>query len=241
MYGFTMTSTFENLYLNRYNQLSSLSEVTLGGSPIVIHGSLAHAALTGCQFPAEVKRVSNEQRDIDVYIPANLGKVAAESALLALGLSEPAPVDAGLCDLLIKERDCLWASKDGVQVEVKDPEDIFSQTVLHATKFADGLALRSLTASGLLGVHLLEPSSRYDLHWFQDRRFELWCKNNGVTVPSSTMNSIEEFHVAYRSRYPFGGMLKHASRMYVSVLPEGLRAKFRARTHDFMRRHAGRL
>lgn len=76
---------------SRLEQLDALAEINVNNKPVLIHGSLAHAALRGVSLPSETK-MFGEQRDIDVYTQGAAGKLAAEGALENLGLSEPNPI-----------------------------------------------------------------------------------------------------------------------------------------------------
>ena len=226
---------------NRHDQIGVLAEVYFDRLPVLVHGSLAHAAIRGATLPSETK-LSGAPRDIDVFTQGLSGKNAVEEATTRTHAHAPSPIDAGLCDLMTGDSNCRIVQKDGVEVELKDQYGVLEEVAHYEVKGSDGLMLRSFSPAGLLAVHLLEPSRRWDpVHRIADEQFEYWCRTNGVSLPDDLSCSITEFHRAYKAKYPYGNLLKHASSVYVHVIPEKLRSRLRSKTHAFMKQHAGRV
>jgi hypothetical protein len=222
---------------SRLVQINTLSTSSVDGSPIIVHGSLAHAAVRGVCIPPEEK-ITGRVRDIDVYVPERGGKIAIEAHLGSL-LPGPSPIDAGLCGLLRHNGSSVVVQKDGIIAELEDNEGILTETQSYELRGTEGIQLRSFTPTGMMAIHALEPYSR-PTHQIADRRFEAWCCKEGITIPADLRISIEEFHREYRARYPYGPALKYASYIYANLLPETLRALLRGSTHRIMQKHAGR-
>lgn len=224
---------------SRLDQISTIAETSIEGQPVMVHGSLAHTAVRGAPLPPELKK-NNEVRDIDVFTRGQTGKLAVEAALDDLGLILPCPLDAGLCGLLIHDSgDNLAVHKDGIIVEIDDPEGVFSQTAEYEIVGSDGLTLRSFTPVGLLAVHNLEPYGRVS-HRKPDMLFEIWCEEQGITLPGPVNDSIANFHKTYKQKYPYGTALRYAADIYTTILPEHIRSRFRLLSHAVMKKHAGR-
>ena len=224
---------------SRLDQLSNIKDALIDGYPLMVHGSLAHAAVRGASLPPVLKRFG-EVRDIDVFTQGKTGKLVVEAVLNDLGLASPCPVDAGLTGLLIRDSGGnLAAHKNDVTVEIDDPEGIFDQDENYEIVGGDGLTLRSFTPEGLLAVHSLEPEGRLS-HFIPDMLFETWCERQGVVLPEATATSIAEFHKAYKAKYPYGVALRYTSDIYTSILPERVRSHFRLLTHKIMRKYTGR-
>lgn len=225
--------------VSRLDQLGLISEATIDGRPIMVHGSLAHSAVRGAPLPSEVKR-SGRKRDIDVFTSGRTGKLVVEAAFRELELTSPSPIDAGLCGLLIcDDSGNLAVHKDGITVELDDPEGVFEQTVEYEIVGGEGRTLRSFTPMGLFAVHSLEPQGRVS-HCIQDKLFKRWCEQQGIVLPDKTKDSISEFHKLYRERYPYGAILRHAAYIYTTLLPEHTRVRFRKVSHRVMKQYAGR-
>lgn len=83
----------------RAKQIDALSTVEIGGAPILIVGSLGHAAVRGVELPSAVKK-DRSLRDIDIHLPSQSDKFLIEGTLCELGMDNPAPLDAGANNLL---------------------------------------------------------------------------------------------------------------------------------------------
>jgi hypothetical protein len=222
----------------RLDQLDRLSTVDIIGNPLLVHGSVGHAALMGIGLPPE-NRVNGIRRDIDVFV-AHMQIDIVEADLKDAGLVNPQPIDPGLCGLLVRERDATYACKDRVAVEL-DGSDVFDEVQEYEVKGTDGLTVRSFSPLGMLAVHRLEPGLIRIGHARKDIRLELWFKKAGITLPEKLDRSIDEFHRAYAEAYPHGHLLQGLSRCYIHVVPEVIRSRLRKQTHRFMRDHAGRI
>lgn len=237
-----MITTFEPgiTTLTRDEQIERLAAASFDGYPVLVHGSLAHAAVRSCTLPVEI-RFSGEARDIDVFAQGLGSKAVIEEVMVMGGLADPAPIDAGLRDLLIGEPYDRAACKHGICVQLDDSEGVFEEVKDYEVIGTDGMMLRSFSPQGLLAVHRLEPYDRLGpTHRIMDGRFEAWCESNGIVLPGNLDKSIKEFHRAYREKYPYGRVLKYAAAVYANTLPEGFRSRFRHRTHRLMEIYTGR-
>jgi hypothetical protein len=226
-----------DLSVQRANQLSLLSEVEYMGSPILVHGSIAHALAIGDSVPP-VYKPSGELRDIDVFAARGGSKSELEAYLHVTASDSPAPVDAGLCGLLIGSSEGnLRVSKSGIEADLVDGEEVFHQTKIFQV---NGCEVRSFTPLGLLAVHSLEPKIRNFTHRAADRRFVSWCQENGVVLPDRLRKSIDEFHREYRSAYPLAIPLQQTADIYARTLPESLRPRFRRASNFLMTRYGAR-
>jgi hypothetical protein len=219
-------------------QLNILGNFEANGWPLLIHGSIGHAALMDIDLPSET-RFNGTTRDIDVFV-ANATKTNLEGLAEDIGVSAPNPLDAGLCNLLVRDGEDVYANKDGVTVELEDG-GVFDEVITYEARGTDGIQVRSFSPVGLLAVHRLEPSIIRPGHLKVDWQLVNWFKKNDVQIPTKLQASIDEFHSAYKEAYPLGTFYKQLSDIYVTVTPESIRQKFRKQTHRFMRDHAGRV
>lgn len=104
----------------------------------------------------------------------------------------------------------------------------------------DGIEIKSFSPLGMLAVHSLEPPIARLTHVKIDRELEHWFKNNNIILPDKLQASIDEFHRAYKDRYPMGNFYRQLADIYAHLLPENFRSKLRKHTHRFMRDYAGR-
>jgi hypothetical protein len=226
------------LDLYRVEQIERLHGTAVDGMPLLIHGSLARAALMGETVPG-LLMPNGQIRDVDVFTPGGLGKVAVEELLDEVGLANPSPIDAGLCEILVRDGDEAFAKKGDFIRPLRDFE-VLDETRDYELHGTDGLAVRSFSSTGMLATHLLQqPLYRPD-HYLKDKRFIQWLRDNETELPRGLEESIAEFHRAYNEAYPHGKLLTAMSEVYRAVVPEIIRSKFRQRTHKFMLTHAGR-
>ncbi len=223
---------------SRFEQLSHISTMDIDGIPLLIHGSIAHAAMMGIELPPEIKP-NGKKRDIDL-MAVGIGKKVIEGLMGGVGLDSPSPVDAGLSDLLAWEGSDMCICKDGVAVPVRETspfEDITNYEILGS----QGLEVQSFGPVGMLAAHSLEPASLPRInHPLSDRRLMRWFADHEVQLPKGLKASIAEFHRVYEATYPHGRFYNDLSRIYVRVIPEVIRSKLRHYTHRFMLEHAGR-
>jgi hypothetical protein len=228
-------SSIEN---RRVDQIRQLGETEIEGSPVLIVGSLGHAAVVGVELPVAVKK-DRSLRDIDVFAPGGLDKVALEEGLHALSLDTPSPLDGGASSLIRHEANGVYASRGGVVVELEDA-GILDEVVEYPIKGSEDLRLRSLSPLGMLALHSLEPVRRILFHRKPDGRFADWFHEQGLSLPPRLERSITEFKQAYSEKYPHATVLRHLSKAYVQLTPEFVRSRARTVTHPFMQRHTGR-
>lgn len=221
----------------RFEQIETLSRMTVEGAPVVIVGSVGRAALMDEPLPSLVKK-NGDVRDIDVHILGDFSKKDTEEILGLGNLAAPAPLDAGLNNLLRRESNGLYAVRGEVAVEL-DHKGVLDEIVEYCHG-QEELALRSLGALGMLAAHKIEPVQRVLLHRTQDKRFLSWFDDQNLCLPKELEQSIAVFHSAYYQRYPYGRVLRHASKVYTHMVPEVIRSQARHATHTFMLRYAGR-
>jgi len=223
----------------RLTQLDTLSRTEINGSPILMHGSIGHAALMGEPLPSATK-ANGSMRDIDIFLEGG-EKFTLEDQLGAMGLQTPHPIDAGMCNLLVREGSSVIAKKGAVAVELNDT-GIFDEVTAYEVLESNGVVIKSLRPAGQLALHLLEPAGnglRIN-HLPNDLKYLNWHRNNGTEIPQELKSSIEEFHRAYKEAYPYGGIYHQLAGIYIKVIPETIRKHLRQHTHRFMRVHAGR-
>ena len=233
-----VVSSSVQLEPRRLEQLDELYRVGIHGTrPVLIHGSIGHASLTGASLP-ETRRSNGTLRDIDVFvIPAH---AEATMPLLEELNEEPCPIDAGSCGLLIKDGDKFYAKKDSIVVPLDD-EGVFDEIVEREVYESDGVRVRTFGGVGMIALHRLEPGLPVRLtHPVKDARLLAFAEKNNLVIPEKTRRSIDRFHQEYNKRYPYGRVLTQASQVYTSLLPESIRKIPRKATHHFMRKHAGR-
>lgn len=222
---------------SRFEQLEALSSLRQEGTPLRLHGSIGHAMMQGINLPPAVKH-TGALRDIDLYHPSS-DKLTLETRLAETEASSPQPLDAGLCSLLRKDGDRYLATKDEIQVELSDA-GIFEETVSYEVPDSGGLILFGFNREAALAIHSLEPRKRI-AHHYSDRQFAAWAQSQNVKLSPKLVKSIHDFHTEHRRRYPLAPVYEHLSQVYVKVFPESVRRKFRAQTHSFMKKHAGRV
>ena len=192
----------------------------------------------GLDLPPEIKP-DGTMRDIDLFLAGGT-KVGLEDTASTAGLSEPSPVDGGLCELLIREGTSAYVRKDGVTVELQAPE-IFDDIRSYEIPGTDGLEIRSFGPEGILAAHILEPKIIRFGHLKIDRQLAQWFEDNDVQLPRELRDSIDEFHRLYKETYPMGTTYRQLASIYTTFMPESIRKRFRKQTHRFMRDHAGRV
>ena len=222
----------------RLEQLDALYNLSVKDSrPIVLHGSIGHASLTGISLP-DINRKNGTFRDIDVFIiPRH-----TEDTLPLLGEldQEPCPIDSSSCGLLIKDGDDFYARKDSVIVPLDD-EGVFDEVVEHEIIGSNGVRTRTFSGVGMMALHRLEPGFPVRLtHPIKDTQLLTFARKHNLVIPEKTQLSIDRFHQEYNKRYPYGRVLTQASKAYTSLLPESIRKIPRNATHRFMLKHAGR-
>lgn len=221
--------------LTRLAQLEALYELSPPGGPLLIHGSIGHAAMMGLQLPPE-NTFTGEPRDIDVFAPySNISDL--KSMISAHNLDTPNPVDAGLCGLLVHEPNGTFAVKDDVAVELRKP-DVLKETTVH--EVGNGVRIRSFSIAGSLAVHSLEPTRLRLGHSLSDAKLVLWFSQNSIKIPCELKESIREFHRAYNEKYPHRNFYTQLADAYVKIFPEKIRSRFRTHTHRFMKDRTGR-
>jgi hypothetical protein len=218
-------------------QLSSLANFEVDGQHLLVHGSVGHAALMGMALPPHT-RFNGTTRDIDVFLPGAT-KTSLENLAEVRGVSEPNPLDAGLCGLLLREGNRAFVTKTGVTVELGEPH-IFDEIVTYEIPGTEGIQVRSLSPLGLLAVDRLEPPIIRPAHLKADLELANWFRKNNIEVPPKLQSSIDEFHRAYKEAYPRGTFYRQLAGIYVAFAPESIRGRLRQHTHRFMRDHAGR-
>lgn len=232
-----MIRRHSELEAQRARQIDTLSRTGIDGAPVVILGSLGHAAVLGMALPPIIKR-DGSIRDIDIYTHADRDKTSVETVLHELSLDAPSPLDAGGNNLIRHEANGIYLTRGDVAVELKGAE-LLEESMEYPIQDGD-LRLRSLIPLGMLAVHKAEPIRRIFLHRRADDTFTHWFEEQGLELPKEVDNSIEEFHQAHNERYPHAAVLRHLSKAYVHVVPEGVRKYTRLVTHGFMKRHSGR-
>lgn len=221
----------------RSDVLQALYEYSTGDSRVLIHGSIAHAALREIQIPS-VRKVNGDVRDIDVYFNFD-GELAADADIVD-EFTGNIPLDYGIADVLRQRNGLFVASKNDVQVELEDA-DLFSEEQDYELHGTNGLMIRSFSPLGMYAIHHLIPG--YNIrpqHPVQDAKFLKYCEDMGLRLPTNLAESIRVFHEEYNNRYPNGQLLTAASQLYIATLPESVRKHPRRITHTFMKRHAGR-
>lgn len=222
----------------RLEQLDYLSHTKVDGAPILIHGSVGHAAMMGLALPSEIK-FSGIARDIDVY-NSQRDKIELEGELEQIGIATPQPIDAGMASLLVHDASGVFASLDGITAELLDTE-IFEEQEQYEVVGSDGVIINSFSPLGMLAVHRLRPDTFRFGHRKSDRQMAEWFADRGIVLPKNLDKSIRSFHDEYKTAYPKKVLLESAAEVYVHLLPESIRRKFRRYTHRFMRDHAGRI
>lgn len=223
--------------ITRLEQLDRLGSQMIGNEPVLIHGSIGHAALMGDYLPPEHK-LWGEVRDIDLFA-VGTDKMGLESSLSKVYLDIPNPLDAGLCGLLITDGADRYVHKDGVTVHLKDGE-VFDEVRIYEVPGTDGIQIKSFDPIGIRAIGCLEPQVIRLGHFRGDQKLKLWFKQNEIELPENLKLSIKEFHRAYKIVYPYGVALHQLADIYTTVVPESIRRQFRSHTHSFMLRHAGR-
>ena len=222
----------------RLEQLSALSSTVINGAPVLIHGSIGHAALMGLPLPAEA-HFNGLPRDIDIFMVGQT-KTSLEEEAETTGLTSPQPLDAGLCSLLVTDGDEVFIQKDGLTMPVEDC-GVFDEVANFELVETGGIEIRSFSPTGMLAVHSIEPRVIRPTHIKVDWELARWFKENDVVLPDKLQASIDEFHKAYREKYPLGNFYRQLADVYTSILPETVRSRLRQHTHRFMRDHAGRV
>lgn len=230
--------TYTETIPTRSEQLASLHGIALDSQPLLLHGSLAHAAVMGEPLPTAEK--PEGLRDIDVVrIGERSGKYAVEETLQELGLAHPNPIDAGLCDLLRFEQGGAVATLGGVKAILQDKNGILTETRDYEVKGGDGLIIRSFSPVGLFAIHSIMPKRAIHPG---DSHFEKWCHDRQLDLPEDLSRSIRELHRANNSRAQVvkQKLLIRAADLYSKAVPERVRAQFRDQTHRYMKKHTGR-
>ena len=222
----------------RAEQIDVLSSVEIGGAPILIVGSLGHAAVRGVELPPAIKK-GGSIRDIDIYLPSQSNKFSIESTLCNLGMDTPAPLDAGANNLLRREANGVYATRGDVSVELRGAA-LLDEITEYPIDGMEDMRLRSLSPLGMLALHNLEPTKRIFLHRDADKKFTAWFEEQDLVLPKELNESIAEFHRAYHEKYPHAAILRHLSKAYIHLVPESVRRVTRPLTHPFMRKYAGR-
>lgn len=222
----------------RFEQLDNLSRLCLYDQPVLVHGSVAHAVIRGSELPSEF-RFDGSRRDIDIFVPQSAGKLAVEGDLGMANVGNPAPLDAGLCGVIVYKNGIPYAVKSGIEVPLED-DGLLSQRLIKEIAHTDGCHAGVFTPEGLLAVHRVEPYRRLVSHRREDNEFELWARETTVDIPRRLQESIDEFHRIYRDRYPLGLFYRQVSELYSNVVPERYKKHLRKGTHRFMRKVAGR-
>jgi len=223
--------------ISRIEQLEHLGSHLVNDEPVLIHGSIGHAALMANFLPSEDK-FWGEERDIDLLAPGT-DKAGLEFSLSEAGFGTPNPLDAGLCGLLITEGANRYAQKDGVVVQLRDAS-VFDEIRAYEIPGTNGIKIQSFNPMGMKAVNTLEPQYLRLSHFWSDQKLKLWFERNEIELPKGLKTSIDEFHQAYKAAYPYGAVLHQLAEVYATVIPEGIRRQFRSYTHHFMLRHAGR-
>lgn len=224
--------------ITRAEQLEHLSHITLAEAPVVILGSIGHAALMGNPLPPLIKR-NRQVRDIDIHAINSMSKIEVESSLHSSDLDAPAPLDAGLNTLLRRESNGVYAVKGEVAVELHH-SGILEEFREYPVQEENGLMLRSFGELGMLAAHTVEPTKRLLFHRASDQKFIEWFSDQGLRLPRGLEQSIASFHKACQEKYPYAAILRHTSKAYTHVMPEVVRSRLRHITHNFMLHHAGR-
>ena len=227
----------EALNQQRNELLNSLYHTQTEGTRMLVHGSIAHAALRAVDLPP-VRKLNGDTRDVDVHISAQSGEIDAFAIVATFGSN--IPVDPGMSDILIRDGDSFIAAKSGVQVELEAAE-VFGEEHVYELPGTDGIRIRSFTPLGMYALHMIQPGWAVRPHHpVMDNRFLAHCWEQGLVLPSRLESSIRTFHREYNQRYRYGNVLTAASQIYANALPEATRNRFRARTHAMMKRYAGR-
>ncbi len=225
---------------SRYEQLDNLVKFhhTLSPNPIIFHGSIGHAAMMGEELPSE-KKFNGSKRDIDIYLP-KISKDLLEDKLSVANLNQPHPIDAGLCDILLKENNRVYVQKFGVVIELKD-SDVFNETVEYEIKGSNGLKIHSFSLIGALAVHTLDPRKTISGHTISDQKLQHFFDKNNAKLPVKLEQSINEFQKIYNEVHPLGKLYQQLADIYVTLTPEIIRKLPRKYTHRFMSKHTGRI
>ncbi len=222
----------------RLEQIAAISTADFSGEAVLIHGSVGHSAFMGYSLPTETRR-NGTSRDVDVYARGQ-SKTSLELEAEVAGLALPQPIDAGLCNLLIKIDGEFAVQKDGLTMGLEDC-GVFDEIESYELVGSGGVQVRSFGPTGIKAAHLLEPRivrpGKLKIDW----ELTNWFKKNNIDLPDKLQASIDEFHRAYKEKYPLGNVYRQLADIYTSALPENVRSRFKKHTHRFMRDHAGRV
>lgn len=230
-----------NSFLNaqRLEQILSIGESSNNfDGEIVVHGSIARAALMGKPMPS-LSKFNGTLRDIDVYM---FGKSTKEvdDYVSESGLDTPCPVDAGFSDIFGMDttgKVVMKAAGLGISVN----EEVYKKVFDTQKSYVEGIGIITPTPLALYCMHALTIglNVRPD-HVVADVKAVRWLEKNTGGLPSDVVNLCNEMQAEYRAKYPGGVALKAISQVYRTTLPESIRTHTRHFFTPLMASRTGR-